>query len=411
MIRTSGLSSFPLLCVLLCAAPSGATPPAQTPGEKHSDAPARLSKEGSLVISRQTSGTVEGRFSNSDVTDLAFRTVNEGSRGEVVLTARGGRELMRASQDGDLVILSVYGGEARTVVDMSIVRESARQGALPEKQRTPFPVERGVREEGDLQAFERFTLSAEARALPWLSRALGARGFTGRNAPSVLPLHRLALRIADDTQEFPSELEAAADTPIVLDVCLDLRPDPHGDDCLGMCGPGRSCWSWVCGDCCCHDGCRNHDSVCRRCRWYRPFSCLLCITGVPFLIGACDTSCQARDFAESRVIYTGEICGGATPDEDAKCAGLHDGATEACVTPPQWQCLPAEPGLHRCQVFDPCRNLSGCAYTRCRQEESCNWQFACDDAGRSACYAQASCEYDNCSCPLCDQQLCSFMMN
>ena len=49
--------------------------------------------------------------------------------------------------------------------------------------------------------------------------------------------------------------------------CLDLRGDPLGNKCAGLCGPGCSCWNWVCGDCCRHGGCYEHDKCCRRKVW------------------------------------------------------------------------------------------------------------------------------------------------
>src|SRR5262249_46000926 len=126
--------------------------------------PAPLSVEGQLALTRQSSSGVEGRFSNRYVSNLAFRAVQQADKGEVVLTSAAGAELLRVTQAGDIVTLSVYNGEARTIIDMRVVRESARQAELPEDQRTPFPVARGVQEEGDEQAFERFTMSQEARA-------------------------------------------------------------------------------------------------------------------------------------------------------------------------------------------------------------------------------------------------------
>ena len=47
------------------------------------------------------------------------------------------------------------------------------------------------------------------------------------------------------------------------DYCLDLRSNPHDDECLGMCGPGCSCWSFVCGNCCNNKLCFEHDKCCR----------------------------------------------------------------------------------------------------------------------------------------------------
>lgn len=66
------------------------------------------------------------------------------------------------------------------------------------------------------------------------------------------------------------------------DYCVDLRSNPHDDECLGMCGPGCTCWSFVCGDCCYNKLCLEHDKCCR----HRAFS-LSCL--LPFLY---DLSCK-----------------------------------------------------------------------------------------------------------------------
>ncbi|XP_078376497.1 uncharacterized protein LOC144659841 [Oculina patagonica] len=47
------------------------------------------------------------------------------------------------------------------------------------------------------------------------------------------------------------------------DNCRDLRFNPNDNDCLGMCGPGCSCWSFVCGNCCYNQLCFEHDKCCR----------------------------------------------------------------------------------------------------------------------------------------------------
>jgi len=43
-----------------------------------------------------------------------------------------------------------------------------------------------------------------------------------------------------------------------------LASDPGNDNCQGMCGKGCSCWSFVCGDCCFHRGCYEHDKCCEK---------------------------------------------------------------------------------------------------------------------------------------------------
>ncbi|KAL9955003.1 hypothetical protein ACROYT_G042597 [Oculina patagonica] len=57
-----------------------------------------------------------------------------------------------------------------------------------------------------------------------------------------------------------------------------LERDPNNDDCFGMCGSGCWCWSWVCDDCCHHQGCWEHDKCCDKC-WFSSY-CL-----VPFVFG------------------------------------------------------------------------------------------------------------------------------
>ena len=46
------------------------------------------------------------------------------------------------------------------------------------------------------------------------------------------------------------------------------RKCPKGSHCLGMCGPGcHTCLKFMCGDCCFHKGCYDHDKCCERNAW------------------------------------------------------------------------------------------------------------------------------------------------
>ena len=48
------------------------------------------------------------------------------------------------------------------------------------------------------------------------------------------------------------------------------------EDCVGMCGPGCSyCWSYVCNDCCYHQGCYDHDMCCGGSWGYLSVWCLI----------------------------------------------------------------------------------------------------------------------------------------
>ena len=52
--------------------------------------------------------------------------------------------------------------------------------------------------------------------------------------------------------------------------CQGLSGNPNNNDCLGMCGKGCTCWSWVCDDCCFHQGCYEHDKCCEK-RFYSTY--------------------------------------------------------------------------------------------------------------------------------------------
>jgi hypothetical protein len=53
------------------------------------------------------------------------------------------------------------------------------------------------------------------------------------------------------------------------------------DDCFGMCGIGCECWTWVCGDCCLHSICVEHDRQVRDCLELGPSASITCIAAIP----------------------------------------------------------------------------------------------------------------------------------
>ena len=50
----------------------------------------------------------------------------------------------------------------------------------------------------------------------------------------------------------------------------------QSNSCNGMCGPGCHCWWWICGDCCTHKGCLDHDNYCAK-DGYISFSCIISV--------------------------------------------------------------------------------------------------------------------------------------
>lgn len=126
---------------------------------------------------------------------------------------------------------------------------------------------------------------------PLLSYKLGVEtGVTGNICPAGLPVHTVALSVAkkkhvqvykmrDRDSDYPREpgdrngdRDAGTITPVgssspVSKACEGRNPAGRDQECFGECGPFNEdgqciCWDWVCGDCCCHVYCRDHDAAC-----------------------------------------------------------------------------------------------------------------------------------------------------
>lgn len=87
------------------------------------------------------------------------------------------------------------------------------------------------------------------------------------------PFHALCFYLMKHADvDVPLELKAAPDMEDVTaekndrgQRCPSL--EGNGNNCLGLCGRGCTCWRWVCGDCCFHQGCYEHDRCCLRDFW------------------------------------------------------------------------------------------------------------------------------------------------
>lgn len=84
--------------------------------------------------------------------------------------------------------------------------------------------------------------------------------------PEVLkPFYTLSLHLLSSSNvQAPAELKAelGLHDHHRQKRCLDLKSDPYGNNCRGMCGPRCWCWRSVCGNCCWNQGCYEHDRCC-----------------------------------------------------------------------------------------------------------------------------------------------------
>uniref|UniRef100_A0A1X7U7X1 Uncharacterized protein n=1 Tax=Amphimedon queenslandica TaxID=400682 RepID=A0A1X7U7X1_AMPQE len=113
-------------------------------------------------------------------------------------------------------------------------------------------------------------------------------GLTGDKYPSLLRLYLVVMNLeraagkgakppepkTSLSRYYESYILRGISLPSSLE-CLRTCPNPCTDNsCLGMCGPGCTCWKFACGDCCYHYGCFKHDLACRNCG-LRHVKCIL----------------------------------------------------------------------------------------------------------------------------------------
>ena len=125
-----------------------------------------------------------------------------------------------------------------------------------------------------------------ARLFEPAARALGEDfGIIGKNEPSIMAFYTAAMKLSETYNKNRRAVIAAARTinpweeyfnrrvnvQAYPNCTLDTCPPCMEDQCIGLCGKGCSCWSFVCGDCCYHEGCKDHDLCCAD--WYS-FGCL-----------------------------------------------------------------------------------------------------------------------------------------
>lgn len=122
-------------------------------------------------------------------------------------------------------------------------------------------------------AIEYLLRRAEVQVIVTAAAAIGNTGLHGRDNPAAMAFYATALRFAtilsqdtmDNTISLPTEDTKSNRFRRWLTYCSNSGYYcssgycPHGSNCIGMCGPGCSCWWFVCLDCCWNWGCNYHD--------------------------------------------------------------------------------------------------------------------------------------------------------
>jgi hypothetical protein len=235
-------------------------------------APTPPSSDGAdgVELAVATPERLTGSYVDPSGLSLRFDVARAGDVLYMHLETGDGRELVHAETVGEFYEFRYLGGRLTLSVErawVEAVRAEGEDGPAAER-------DDAFVWNGDMAVLDEMLTIPEIATLPWMSRALGARGITGADYPASLPLHKVARQSADGI---------GIDVPplAVENAEGSYCSRPTANNCYGMCGPGCSCWSWVCGDCCYHYGCARHDSWCRNGQWYYCYN----ITAVIALFG------------------------------------------------------------------------------------------------------------------------------
>jgi hypothetical protein len=234
-------------------------------------APAPVAQDG-LTLTTATAERMRGSFVDQKGRTLTFDAAKV--RDELYFDLRGadGLQIIHIDTTRDSYEFSYMNGKLKLHANKELVARARAEEPSADNSSTD-----GFVFEGDMNVLDAMMQLPEVAALPHLSRALGARGFTGRDFPATMALHKIAKQSAKGLgiEVDPIQVQASSQEGYCT-----AYPN-RSNSCYGMCGNGCSCWSWVCGDCCYHGGCAQHDNWCRQGKWYYCYN----ITAVIALFG------------------------------------------------------------------------------------------------------------------------------
>jgi hypothetical protein len=265
----------PALAVVLVACGDTSDPPPTAgnapPSAVASTTPAPTAD--GITLTTSTKERLSGvYFDAKDAITIKFDLAKVGDDIFADVTGNGGRPIVHIETNGEDYNFSYMGGGLTLHTTKSFIAKARTQAETQPKEVSTD----GFAFIGDMHLLDAMLALPEVAHLPLLSRALGVRGFTGSDYPASLVLHKMGRQSADALGITLQKLDTAASA----NGYCEAYPNSW-DSCYGMCGPGCSCWSWVCGDCCYHYGCAVHDSWCRQGQWWYCYN----ITAVIALFG------------------------------------------------------------------------------------------------------------------------------
>lgn len=275
---------------------------------------------GEVTLFSATWDRIVGRLTLGNAGLLFDSQVLRKKDPQVTIHALDQRELVDFRSDDSHLTIRFGGGVTTTRIARADV--ASPRAVPPEQARMELPP-------GSIEGGERFLeeifRSPEYALLPELSYALGLAGATGQRYRPSLALHSFGMsaagllgvnpavpgvsyiwkyppglrrimhqRFFDENNPFGCwEPGSGPNLDLQPQCATPCEPYPNRDkQCFGMCGPHCDCWSWVCGDCCYHDFCADHDALFGQCEAADdPTALAACAASVGiigFLVFGCD---------------------------------------------------------------------------------------------------------------------------
>jgi hypothetical protein len=144
---------------------------------------------------------------------------------------------------------------------------------------------------------DRLVAHPAVRLLEPAARALGQElGIIGKEEPAAMAFYTAAMTLTEAYNKNRRAMVSRVRKSNPWDTYTSRRakgkfpdcdlgtcPPCQEDECFGLCGYGCTCWAFVCGDCCYHLGCKDHDICCRD-----SFYSVSCLLPVPYFWFSCD---------------------------------------------------------------------------------------------------------------------------
>lgn len=250
-----------------------------------------------LTMSSQNENMIEGSFVE-DGNGIYFMCEDDGSgKGTLLLTTMEGKTIFYIEQiREDLVLVSVeeeallYIPSTQTGGGIYEIPPSHFIGALKAMEGTTnFTVHRlqkylqRVSENEGMEKLKKFMKFEEINMVIATSQALMDSTEESNTPPLSLRVLLAFFHFLHESTTVTAELEHRtaefehgslfAHSTQATEVCTrfpttcPLGECPFrrsGNNCFGMCGLQCNCWRFLCGDCCVHRGCREHDACCAR---------------------------------------------------------------------------------------------------------------------------------------------------